>query len=463
MRGHERALAERASRGRGRSQPAGTSAEARGLLRLQATAGNAAVSSLLVQRQATFPPDDVLQDHRWASDARFQAAYHNAPPIRPNDAQEVVAKLQQALVDAGYLMPITMKKGPPDGRWGNETTQTVRQFQSDAVVRPIGGFEAGHKTLGALDAVLHGRLPPAPAKKEPTLDDLGTVGTGSFGTFVSSGILDPDVALILAAMGRQNGTWMQDIADLTARDLGSGALAGIVQAANRSTILSRVPVADQPTLNGAPDPGNGAAYSAISDKAVKGFVLLGSGYFPARNAPLRFQFLVLSHELNHHRNRDQAAKIEADPAGRVDNPDQYVDLALAARFAPGVIHTRKQFAVELQARHVAWHVAQEYDFRSGLSTSVKATPARGALFAACFAFARDAPGAYHDNGYIPAVFAKGDAALGRQVAIWMTLCSQMEFLNTAVASDVIGNFFNAEAALAKAGGFVPTVAADGLA
>jgi hypothetical protein len=45
----------------------------------------------------------------------------------------------------------------------------------------------------------------------------------------------------------------------------------------------------------------------------------------------------------------------------------------------------------------------------------------------------------------------------------MILCNQMEFLNTAVASDVIGSFFVGESALAKAGGFVPKVAADGLA
>jgi hypothetical protein len=47
--------------------------------------------------------------------------------------------------------------------------------------------------------------------------------------------------------------------------------------------------------------------------------------------------------------------------------------------------------------------------------------------------------------------------------MWMILCSQMDFLNTTVASDVIGKFFNAEAALAAGGGFVPKVAADGLA
>jgi len=62
-------------------------------------------------------------------------------------------------------------------------------------------------------------------------------------------------------------------------------------------------------------------------------------------------------------------------------------------------------------------------------------PARGALFAACVRFARNDPSAYHDNGYIPALVAKGDAEVGRQVAMWMTLCAQMEFLNLPVATD----------------------------
>ncbi len=90
-------------------------------------------------------------------------------------------------------------------------------------------------------------------------------------------------------------------------------------------------------------------------------------------------------------------------------------------------------------------------------------PARGALFAACVRFARNDPSAYYDNGYIPALVAKGDAEVGRQVAMWMTLCAQMEFLNLPVASDTIGRFFQAEAAFAKVTGFLPTVTADGLA
>lgn len=34
-------------------------------------------------------------------------------------------------------MPITMQSGTPDGHWGNETTSTICQFQSDAGIQPI--------------------------------------------------------------------------------------------------------------------------------------------------------------------------------------------------------------------------------------------------------------------------------------------------------------------------------------
>ena len=389
---------------------------------------------------------------------------NNSPPIRTTDPVPVIAKLQQALIDAGHPMPkSTRRTGSPDGIWGSETYQTVRRFQEQNGVRPVGGHEAGRKTLSALDAVLSGKNRPAPAKAEPTLNKLATVGPGPFAGHVTSGILDPDVALVLAAMEREQSTWMQDVAQMALVDLGTGALAGFVLPPNRNNLLPRVPAADQPTLTAAPDPGGGAAYSAISDRVVKGFALAGTSFFPARNDPLRFQFLVIAHELNHHRNRDQANRIEKDPAGRVDNPQQYVDVTLAGRFAPGVVHTRKQFAVELQARHVAWHVAGEYDVRTGRATGAKSMPAPGALFAACVSFVQADPSAYHDNGYIPAVAALGNAKLGEQVAMWMTLCAQLEFLNTAVASDMIGSFFLAEARLAQANGFIPNVPADGLA
>src|SRR5262249_13869621 len=149
-------------------------------------------------------------------------------------------------------------------------------------------------------------------------------------------------------------------------------------------------------------------------------------FFPA--GPLRFPMLILAHELNHHRNRKIADFIENEPIGKVDNPDEYVLPDVAAKFSPGVKHTRKQFVEEIVARHVAWHIAQQYDTKIAKTQSVeKVMPAHGALFKALFDFAKGDPGAYHDNGYIPDLAMRGDAILGKQVALWMRHAARMEF------------------------------------
>jgi len=159
------------------------------ILYLQRTIGNRAVSSFLksaqlkgagsraaMQRLMTGPatqapaPEsggapDQLQSPFWAGDNRLQAAYRDKPPLEQGEKDAAVAKLQQALVQQGYPMPLsTSPEGTMDGVWGNETTATVRRFQQEHDVRPVGGWEAGHKTLGALDRLLGGSgpIPPPP-------------------------------------------------------------------------------------------------------------------------------------------------------------------------------------------------------------------------------------------------------------------------------------------------------------
>jgi len=111
------------------------------------------------------PGDDQLQSPVLASSSRLQVAYHNAPPLRANDSPEEIARLQSGLVQASYPMPYSVKPDGFhgfDGIWGPETTSTVARFQSEHDVRPVGGWEAGHKTLGALDRVLGGSPVPPP-------------------------------------------------------------------------------------------------------------------------------------------------------------------------------------------------------------------------------------------------------------------------------------------------------------
>ena len=88
----------------------------------------------------------------------FDAAYHDQPPLQVGDARvRAVRQLQTLLADRFDLrahMPNTFKTGVADGAWGPETTRAVRDFQQRHDVLPVGGWEAGRKTLGAMDRAL---------------------------------------------------------------------------------------------------------------------------------------------------------------------------------------------------------------------------------------------------------------------------------------------------------------------
>src|SRR5262249_5552460 len=89
-------------------------------------------------------------------DDRLNDAVHNNPPLTANDSPGTIPKFQQALVAAGEKLT----KYGPDGKWGSETTNAVISFQRKNGVPP-GGFEAGRKTLVALDKKLQ-KTPPNP-------------------------------------------------------------------------------------------------------------------------------------------------------------------------------------------------------------------------------------------------------------------------------------------------------------
>jgi peptidoglycan hydrolase-like protein with peptidoglycan-binding domain len=160
------------------------------LLGLQRSAGNLAVSTLLMSRPrgpnsglvlareadeaaadaaavtstARSGPRVLLSPH-WAGNERLQRAVGNSPPLHQDERGEAVSLLQQALVQQGFEMPgSTRADGSVDGIWGAETTATVRAFQEEAGVRPVGGWEAGKKTLSALDDRLLAAGPAAPAE-----------------------------------------------------------------------------------------------------------------------------------------------------------------------------------------------------------------------------------------------------------------------------------------------------------
>jgi peptidoglycan hydrolase-like protein with peptidoglycan-binding domain len=102
---------------------------------------------------------DRLVSARFADDERLQSAFHNDPPLRRGDSGDSVATLQQALIDLGYDMPNSTADGSPDGIYGSETAATVRAFQQEFGVFPVGGHEVGHKTLASLDVMFRDEQP----------------------------------------------------------------------------------------------------------------------------------------------------------------------------------------------------------------------------------------------------------------------------------------------------------------
>jgi hypothetical protein len=93
----------------------------------------------------------------FATDLQLQQASENAPPLRVGSAGGGVARLQQALVELGHKLPISVKPdGTADGKYGGETDTAVRDYQKKNGLTADG--VAGRDTLTAMDKELGGRV-----------------------------------------------------------------------------------------------------------------------------------------------------------------------------------------------------------------------------------------------------------------------------------------------------------------
>lgn len=123
----------------------------------------------------------------WFAHPRFLDAQAGRRTIKRGERGDAVKVLQSALIELGEAMPIsTAKSGGPDGIFGSESDQCVRNFQRKALPGEVPDGKVGPKTLAKLDSKLVGRLPPksdtliwgdAPAgvPGSPTEVDLGTI------------------------------------------------------------------------------------------------------------------------------------------------------------------------------------------------------------------------------------------------------------------------------------------------
>jgi peptidoglycan hydrolase-like protein with peptidoglycan-binding domain len=106
----------------------------------------------------------ALRSPRFANNPRLQKAADNAPPLRQGETGEAVWLVQRALLDLGYLMPISTKKQDgPDGIFGDETFRTVARFQTDQGIGRDG--VAGRDTMAKLDALFPNNTPPPVPKR----------------------------------------------------------------------------------------------------------------------------------------------------------------------------------------------------------------------------------------------------------------------------------------------------------
>jgi peptidoglycan hydrolase-like protein with peptidoglycan-binding domain len=149
---------------------AGPAAPMHALATLQRAVGNHAVHALLtsapaqLQRLTEEEKAENLTSPRFAGEPRLERAFDNSPPIGIGERGDPVARVQEALVAAGFAMPLSTKPtGEMDGIFGPETLRVVRAFQAENGLLVDG--RVGRQTLGALDR--QGRLAPPPAIEPP--------------------------------------------------------------------------------------------------------------------------------------------------------------------------------------------------------------------------------------------------------------------------------------------------------
>lgn len=110
----------------------------------------------------------ALTSPRFAGNDRLQKAALNKPAMGRGEVGEAVRIIQQALIELGYWMDISVKRfATPDGIFGRETEARVREFQSGHDLFPDG--IVGQFTLAKLDELLPTagpKLPPLPTKAD---------------------------------------------------------------------------------------------------------------------------------------------------------------------------------------------------------------------------------------------------------------------------------------------------------
>lgn len=106
----------------------------------------------------------ALRSPRFVSSERLRRAAENNPALATGETGQPVRIVQQALIDLGFDLPLSIRKyGSPDGVFGKETATKVRDFQTKYTLSKDG--TVGRETMKRLDELLPSAgadLPPLP-------------------------------------------------------------------------------------------------------------------------------------------------------------------------------------------------------------------------------------------------------------------------------------------------------------
>src|SRR5215831_14398174 len=111
--------------------------------------------------QRTIGDGHDLQALRFAGNPVLEACFDNEQLLRFGNQGPAVAKIQQALIAAGFPLP----KFGVDGIFRSETQSAVRKYQSAHSLKPDG--IVGPLTMGSLDALFATPAPPGPGPTPP--------------------------------------------------------------------------------------------------------------------------------------------------------------------------------------------------------------------------------------------------------------------------------------------------------
>lgn len=199
----ERAVKEvGCARGHQRSQPPQRSVPLRpgapltitGMLALQRTAGNSAVTTMVQRKLDTGGAD--LQSDRFSPSAKLEACFDDRARLRRNDPDtDAVRRIQAALLELETTTGRSYDLGPAgvDGFYGPKTEAAIKKFKADENLGFTQYGDVGPGTMRRLDQIFAGgggKIDPVPPEVDPLITD-GPPGVQVGPTPVETGSPEP--------------------------------------------------------------------------------------------------------------------------------------------------------------------------------------------------------------------------------------------------------------------------------